>query len=240
MRRFVMALLLASLPPLFYGCGEHGHDHEEDAHEEETERAGAHAHAESELAVRYEEGKGLELSEEIVSALGIKVQKPELKNLADKKILKGSVLSLHPQTTVNVRLPLAQARALKDYTPKGGRLLRFDEAPAEVSGLADLVYGLDSAAGANVGAFVDVELHSAPRTALSIPSSAILKGMNGKSAYVLRDGHYMRTEVKTGAFENGLTEISEGLTADDTVAVNSVEQLWLIELRLTKGGGHSH
>jgi hypothetical protein len=35
-------------------------------------------------------------------------------------------------------------------------------------------------------------------------------------------------------------EILDGLYAGDIVATAGVEQLWLTELRLTKGGGHSH
>ena len=35
-------------------------------------------------------------------------------------------------------------------------------------------------------------------------------------------------------------EITDGLYAGDVVATGGVEQLWLTELRLTKGGGHSH
>ncbi len=35
-------------------------------------------------------------------------------------------------------------------------------------------------------------------------------------------------------------EILAGLRAGDRVVATPVEQLWLAELRLTKGGGHSH
>ena len=35
-------------------------------------------------------------------------------------------------------------------------------------------------------------------------------------------------------------EITDGLLAGDQVVTKPVETLWLIELRATKGGGHSH
>jgi hypothetical protein len=50
----------------------------------------------------------------------------------------------------------------------------------------------------------------------------------------------LRTPVKVGARSAGFSEIADGLYAGDIVVVSSVDQLWLAELRLTKGGGHSH
>jgi hypothetical protein len=35
-------------------------------------------------------------------------------------------------------------------------------------------------------------------------------------------------------------EVSGGLYEGDTIAVRPAERLYLIELRATKGGGHSH
>ena len=37
-----------------------------------------------------------------------------------------------------------------------------------------------------------------------------------------------------------IVEITDGLYAGDEVVASPVNQLWLAELRLTKGGGHSH
>ncbi|MBK9991892.1 MAG: hypothetical protein IPP19_14495 [Verrucomicrobia bacterium] len=50
----------------------------------------------------------------------------------------------------------------------------------------------------------------------------------------------LRTAVKPGANDGEYIEILDGLYAGDVIATAAVEQLWLTELRLTKGGGHSH
>jgi multidrug efflux pump subunit AcrA (membrane-fusion protein) len=46
--------------------------------------------------------------------------------------------------------------------------------------------------------------------------------------------------VKTGSEADGKIEITDGLFQGDQVVAKPVETLWLIELRATKGGGHSH
>jgi hypothetical protein len=46
--------------------------------------------------------------------------------------------------------------------------------------------------------------------------------------------------VRTGAESSEYIEITDGLYAGDIVVSNPVEMLYLIELRATKGGGHSH
>jgi len=51
---------------------------------------------------------------------------------------------------------------------------------------------------------------------------------------------YLRTAVKTGAEADDQVEITDGPSAGDRVVSTPVQALWLIELRATKGGGHSH
>ena len=68
----------------------------------------------------------------------------------------------------------------------------------------------------------------------------ILRTATGSFAYVARDGFFSRTPVKTGARDGEWVEIVEGLETGEAVASAAVEQLWLTELRLTKGGGHGH
>jgi multidrug efflux pump subunit AcrA (membrane-fusion protein) len=43
-----------------------------------------------------------------------------------------------------------------------------------------------------------------------------------------------------GSEADGWVEITDGLLAGDQVVTKPVQTLWLIELRATKGGGHSH
>jgi multidrug efflux pump subunit AcrA (membrane-fusion protein) len=58
--------------------------------------------------------------------------------------------------------------------------------------------------------------------------------------YVLNGEAFLRTAVTTGARRGEFTEITDGLYSGDQIVVRPVETLYLIELRATKGGGHSH
>ena len=73
-----------------------------------------------------------------------------------------------------------------------------------------------------------------------IPKSALLRTSEGTFVYAVNGDAYFRTAVKVGAEANGLLEITDGLLAGDAVVTQPVQTLWLIELRATKGGGHSH
>ena len=73
-----------------------------------------------------------------------------------------------------------------------------------------------------------------------IPRSALLRTSEGTFVYALNGEAYLRTPVKLGSEANGLWEITDGLLAGDSVVTKPVETFYLIELRATKGGGHSH
>ena len=75
---------------------------------------------------------------------------------------------------------------------------------------------------------------------LTVPRSALLDSAAGLFVYVVNGEFYLRTPVKVGARSADFIEITDGLYAGDSVVATPVEQLWLAELRLTKGGGHSH
>ena len=73
-----------------------------------------------------------------------------------------------------------------------------------------------------------------------VPRSAVLRSVEGSFVYVVNGEAYLRTAVKTGVEAEGLVEVTDGLLAGDGVVTRPVEKLWIIELRATKGGGHSH
>jgi multidrug efflux pump subunit AcrA (membrane-fusion protein) len=73
-----------------------------------------------------------------------------------------------------------------------------------------------------------------------VPKSAVLASAEGNFVYVVNGEAYLRTAVKTGVEAEGLVEVTDGLLAGDVVVTRPVEKLWIIELRATKGGGHSH
>ena len=73
-----------------------------------------------------------------------------------------------------------------------------------------------------------------------IPRSALLRTSEGTFVYAANGDAFTRTAVKVGSEANGLLEITDGLLAGDSVVTKPVETFYLIELRATKGGGHSH
>ena len=52
---------------------------------------------------------------------------------------------------------------------------------------------------------------------LQVPRSAIIEELGIESVFVVEDGKAVRRDVKTGYGENGMIEVTEGLTDDDSV-----------------------
>ncbi|MES2309138.1 MAG: hypothetical protein V4507_09805, partial [Verrucomicrobiota bacterium] len=75
---------------------------------------------------------------------------------------------------------------------------------------------------------------------LNIPRSALLETSQGSFVFVKNGDSWLRTEIKVGHSSKETIEITEGLHEGETIATQPVEALYLIELRSTKGGGHSH
>ncbi len=73
-----------------------------------------------------------------------------------------------------------------------------------------------------------------------IPNSALLRTAEGTFVYAVNGGAYYRTAVKVGSQADDKIEITDGLFSGDQVVAKPVQTLWIIELRATKGGGHSH
>lgn len=73
-----------------------------------------------------------------------------------------------------------------------------------------------------------------------IPSSALLRTVAGTFVYVVNGEAYFRSAVKLGSQTTEKIEVVDGLYSGDQVVTKPVETLWIIELRATKGGGHSH
>lgn len=74
----------------------------------------------------------------------------------------------------------------------------------------------------------------------AMPREAVLRTAEGTYAYVVNGEAYRRTAITVGAESEAWAEITAGLRAGERVVVRPVQTLWLIELRATKGGGHSH
>jgi len=122
----------------------------------------------------------------------------------------------------------------------GGVVLAVQKAPA--LGESEIIIGVSNAATTlKPGEFVPARINLPGDEAVAaVPQSALLRTSEGTFVYAVNGDAYFRTAVKTGREADGWVEITDGLFAGDRVVTQPVQTLWLIELRATKGGGHSH
>jgi hypothetical protein len=111
-----------------------------------------------------------------------------------------------------------------------------------IHGESEIIVGVTTPeSGLKDGEFVKATIFvSQGEPVTTIPSSALLRTVEGTYVYVVNGDAYYRTAVTVGGSTEGKIEITDGLYAGDQVVSKPVETLWIIELRATKGGGHSH
>jgi multidrug efflux pump subunit AcrA (membrane-fusion protein) len=190
--------------------------------------------------VSFKEGRGLAFKPEVLKALGAKTAEAEERPLADNIRLITQVFETSPQILASATVPAANAGYFEKHPFKGAKLVRIDRSTASATRLVDLVIALERTPPPAVGEFVEVVSAAESTNVLTVPLAALLDGATGTFVYVVNGENFLRTTVKTGARSSDFVEITDGLYAGDVVVTAPVEKLWLSELRLTKGGGHSH
>jgi len=214
---------------------DHDHDHGHD-HDAEKKDEPGHDHGDEEAggSARFEAGRGLALEPETVAAIGLTPATVQSRPLAATAEITATVFDAGPPARASALVPLAVAETFAGDPHV--RAVHRDTLNA--LGQVELVVA--APAGATVGATLALKLRTPAREALSVPRAAVLRTATGVFVYVQHGEHWLRTPVTAGASEGEFTAITDGLAAGDTVAATAVEHLWLTELRLTKGGGHSH
>jgi hypothetical protein len=229
-----LALAAAALVFVLGGCGDdHAHD-ESDGHGHES----ALAAVESET---YKEGRGLIVAAATRASLGLATAPAEDRAVPRARRVTGQVIEAGPPALATATVTAAEAASFAGASSPGARLAKVAPHTAAPGGLVDLVFELVASPAIRPGDFVSLELvapSAAPATA--VPRTALLQTANGTFVYVVNGAHFLRTPVRPGAEAGDWVEITDGLYAGDVVVTSAVEQLWLAELRLTKGGGHSH
>jgi hypothetical protein len=259
----LLTLLLAS--SLFIGCGHKegdGHDHgKEDAHGKDDGHGHGHGE-ESPSGASFKAGKGVLVTEETRKLLGVEIADVTQRKLPNQIRLIAQVFGethhhqLPPQdhtgcdvhgsgfvaanTTGAVRIGQPVEVLKSTNAPLWGVVLAVQKALA--LGESEIVIGVSNATAAlKAGEFVPARIILPRDEAVSvIPHSALLRTPEGAFVYAVNGDAYFRTTVKVGSEADGWIEITDGLLAGDQVVTKPVQTLWLIELRATKGGGHSH
>ena len=251
---FSLLLIVA----LIGGCGPKG-GNARDAHGNED----GHSHdAESPSGASFKENKGVMLTEETRNILGLEVAEVVEQKLPAQIRFNLQVFGekhhhalqdadhtgcdvhgsgfLPPDKVTSVRAGQPVQVQTRDNTALTGAVLAVE--PALALGETEVVVGLTNATEkVKPGEFLSAVI-TRPRdnTVMVIPRSALLRTAEGTFVYTVNGDAYMRTAVKIGTEADGKLEITDGLLAGDSVVTKPVETLWLVELRATKGGGHSH
>lgn len=199
---------------------------------------GHHSGEESGLA--FQEGRGLRLDSQIEKALELRTVQITERPLAAVTTVTAQVFAVKPEILASAAIPENEADRLEGRSFAGATLIRLERTAAQATGRVDAIFQLAPGAAGQVGDFVRVAALTDATTALVAPVSSLLETAQGAFVYVKHGAFYRRAPVQTGRRSPEYVEISAGLRTGDTVVVTSVTPLWLAELRLTKGGGHSH
>jgi hypothetical protein len=264
MKTLLSLLLAGALSLGVFACGPKQSEHSDaDGHEhEEADEDGGH-HGEEAAGARYAEGKGITLLDETKEAIGLEVAEAEEQKLAPVVLLEAQVYraaeepsrpggeqtgSAYATAFVNPRLAEklkgGESATLETHDASyQARVWRIDPVSKQAVNSVEAILQIpDPRNTLNVGEFVSgsVVESGAEETVLTIPRSAVLETATGKFAFVQNGDYWLRTAITTGAENTDYAEITDGIYAGDVVVTKPVETLYLIELRATKGGGHSH
>ena len=247
------------------GCGQkHDEDDHHDHGKEKAEgRDDGHGHGEeAPSGASFKPGTGIILTEETRRSLGVETVEISERKLPLEIRFRAQVFgenhkpsaaeTYHAECTAKAAGLLAEDKAayVRPGAPvqlatKSGESLRgvvLGVHKALAIGEVEVVVGVtNSAARLKEGGFLGASI-TIPRDqdVIVVPKSAVLRTAEGTFVYTVNGDAYFRTAVKTGAEAEGFVEIMDGLLRGDVVVTKPVERLWLIELRATKGGGHSH
>ena len=256
MRTLLWMSIIIGVTTFPLGCGSKAGDHGK-----ETAESG-HGEDESPSGASFKPGKGVIVQDETRKIIGL-----EIVDVAEEMLPQ--VVQLNIQIFVETHrladlhidhtgcqfhgsgfLPLEKTALLKPRQPvtlktsRGEMLDGFVVAVQEplAHGEIEIIVGVTTT-GSQLkdGEFVSATI-AVPRTepVIVIPSSALLRTVEGTYVYAVNGDAYYRTAVTIGSSADDKLEVIDGLYAGDQVVAHPVETLWIIELRATKGGGHSH
>jgi hypothetical protein len=188
--------------------------------------------------VKFKEGQGLQLADETSAALGVKSAEVEERSVTHAYEITASVFDAGPPARASSLVPVEIADDLEKHPPAEAKLvgIRRDLSSA----LTQIEIVLEVPGSPAVGSTISLTLRGPASDGIAVPRAAVLRSATGTFVYVANGAYLLRTPVQAGASDGEYIEILDGLYAGDVVVIAAVEQLWLTELRLTKGGGHSH
>lgn len=246
---FLLIWMLVGVTILPLGCGK------------EKARSGGHEEEESPSGASFKPGKGVMLTNETSKILGLEIADVTEELLPQVVQLNVQIFTAtHRLEDLNVDHSDCDVHGSGFLPPDKAALVApkqlvklqtvnetFDGFVVVVQkplahGETEIIVGVMSSDGKlKDGDFVSATI-SVPRdkSVTVIPNSALLRTAEGTFVYAVNGDAYYKTTVTIGSTAEGKIEITDGLYPGDQVVVKPVETFWIIELRATKGGGHSH
>jgi len=247
-----------------------GHGHDEGEGGEDGGHGGHEGHGghdEEKTGAEYSAKTGLLVHEEAAEVIQLKTTEAYKENLAmeftttarvyqvdhkhppgetDGDLLKGHALATAIITTAQADMLEEGSQVevrhvgMKDKSDRG-MLVRLDRAAAQAIGQVEALVAIPASDHKEeFGSFLQVTFSGKPVETTAIPKSALLNAATGNFVYAQHGERYQRVPVKVGTRGSEHIGILEGVEHGDVVVSNGTVDLWLIELRFTKGGGHSH
>lgn len=243
-----------------------GHDHGSKSEEVKRPEKSHEDHDDKSSGATYVEGKGISLSEETRKSLGLEMAGVEEREIAPTLSLTAQIYRAANEAPrlrggerfgnayATALIPMAQKEKLtsgislsfapknNNGSPREGILWKLNATQTAPLGKVEALLELpDPEHTLHVGDFIEARISlGEKRKTLAIPRSALLETSTGYYAFVQNGDSLLRTEIKIGLQTDHSVEVTAGLYEGDEIVVKPVEALHLIELRATKGGGHSH
>jgi multidrug efflux pump subunit AcrA (membrane-fusion protein) len=198
------------------------------------------------IGIKYKKNQGLFVTDISARLIGLKIAEVEERRIPGKIVFTAQVYETKPagKALATGWLPSSSETAVRvgaDVSVSGGRhgkIIEVVTLAATITHKLEALLEIDASNDKlSVSDFVEVEVTvPASKETIVVPRSAVLKTSEGTFVYADNSGWKVRTQVKTGAEQDGWIEVTDGLYAGDAVVVEPAMTLWMTELQLTKSG----
>jgi hypothetical protein len=196
-----------------------------------------------ENGAQFKKGEGLSLTDEMKKAIALQIADVGEEKIASAFTVQLTAMKpneaggwLAPQQAVQVKAGEEVELQAEGNAPAiKGTVQRVEQPP--FGALGDYEITITTAQPLTIGARLKATFHAPAGDAVAaIPRSALLKTAEGTFVYAVNGAFYVRTPVKTGAMNDALVEITDGLYSGDQIVTTPVMSLWLAELQVLRGG----
>ena len=196
-----------------------------------------------ENGAQFKKGEGLSITDEMKKAIALQVADVSEDKVASAITVKLSALKpneasgwLPPQQAALVKPGTeVEMQAEGNTAAIKGTVQRVEQ--MSFGTLGDYEITIATAQPLRVGTRLKATFQAPAGDAVPvIPRSALLKTAEGTFVYAVNGAFYVRTPVKTGAMNDALVEIADGLYSGDQIVTTPVMSLWMAELQVLRGG----